>query len=191
MTVPLSTISKPELKVRGSDARFRSCIYDFLAFSTRVNQCRAGFGALLGISGTAYTTLSSIAYLQDQEGVGVSRVAVHPPPFGSFRDGRGLQAGEGRPLKKRANESDRRRVLLTVAPKGRKALDGLIAIQAPVNDALFDCLSAGEFLEFSSMMARLVACGDQAVSLLTFLTRSPSALSEALQAKPSRKTRKA
>ena len=61
-------------------------------------------------------------------------------------------------------------MLLTVTPKAEKLLAQLVEIQAPVNDALFDCLSASEFRQLASMMARLVACGDKAVSLMSFLT---------------------
>lgn len=79
--------------------------------------------------------------------------------------------------KKRINRNDRRRVLLTVTPKGRRLLDDLVSVQAPVNDALFDCLSAVEFQQLSSMMERLVPCGDQAAMRIGSLPRRASLLS--------------
>ena len=70
------TVAKPELTVEGSDAAFRQFIHDFLAFSSRTEQCRSGFGKMLGLSGTAYTILISIAHLgQKETEIGVSRVA--------------------------------------------------------------------------------------------------------------------
>src|ERR1700759_4731350 len=141
-TVPLPTASKPELMPGGNDAKFRSFIHNFLAFSARVDQCRTGFGKRLGISGIAYTTLISIAHLQDEEGVGVSRIAEHLHLSGAFVTIEVSKLVKAELVKKRVNKTDRRRVLLTVTPKGRKLLDGLAALQAPVNDALFECLSA-------------------------------------------------
>jgi DNA-binding MarR family transcriptional regulator len=192
--VPLSTVTKPELMPGGDDATFRSFIHNFLAFSARVDQCRTGFGERLGISGIAYTTLISIAHLQDEDGVGVSRIAEHLHLSGAFVTIEVSKLVKADLVRKRTNKTDRRRVLLTVTPKGRKFLDGLVAVQAPVNDALFDCLSADEFQRLSSMMERLVPCGDHAISLLQFVTGSSKpAIADAVKrpASPARKaTRK-
>lgn len=164
------TVTKSELMPGGDDQMFRTFIHDFLAFSARVDQCRAGFGDRLGISGIAYTTLISVAHLQGPEGVGVSRIAEHLHLSGAFVTIEVSKLVKAGLLHKRANQEDRRRVLLTVTPKAEKLLAQLVEIQAPVNDALFDCLSASEFRQLASMMARLVACGDKAVSLMSFLT---------------------
>jgi hypothetical protein len=59
--------------------------------------------------------------------------------------------------------------LLTVSAKGRAKLDELVTLQAPVNDALFECLSESEFLELARMIRRLVVCGDHALSLMGLL----------------------
>ncbi|MEW6641779.1 MAG: MarR family winged helix-turn-helix transcriptional regulator [Pseudomonadota bacterium] len=188
--MPLSTVTKPELMPGGDDARFRSFIHNFLAFSARVDQCRTGFGERLGISGIAYTTLISIAHLQGEEGVGVSRIAEHLHLSGAFVTIEVSKLVKADLVKKRTNKSDRRRVLLTVTPKGRRLLDGLVEVQAPVNDALFDCLSAEEFLQFSSMMARLVPCGDKAVSLLAFMAGpgTPAPVVASVPRKPAART---
>lgn len=172
--MPRLTVTKPELMPGGSDALFRKCILDFLAFSARVSQCRAGFSERLGISGIAYTTLISIAYLQGERGVGVSRIAEHLHLSGAFVTIEVSKLVETDLVKKRINRNDRRRVLLTVTPKGRRLLDDLVSVQAPVNDALFDCLSAVEFQQLSSMMERLVPCGDQAAMRIGSLPRRAS-----------------
>lgn len=170
--MPLPTVSKPELMPDGSDVEFRSFIHNFLAFSARVNQVRSGFGEHSGLSGTAYTTLMSVAHLQQAEGVGVSRIAEHLHLSGAFVTIEVAKLVKAGLVQKRTNDRDRRRVLLTVTPKGNKLLDDLVPLQAPVNDALFDCLSADEFALLAGMMARLVPCGDQALSLLDYLTQS-------------------
>lgn len=169
--MPRVTVTKSELMPDGTDALFRKFIHDFLAYGARVSQCRAGFGERLGISGIAYTTLISIAHLQGENGVGVSRVAEHLHLSGAFVTIEVSKLVEADLVKKRVNKSDRRRVLLTVTPKARRLLDELAVVQAPVNDALFGCLSATEFQQLSSMMARLVPCGDKAASMLAFTAK--------------------
>lgn len=171
----------------GDDEVFRTFIHDFLAFSARVDQCRAGFGDRLGISGIAYTTLISVAHLQGEEGVGVSRVAEHLHLSGAFVTIEVSKLVKAGLIHKRANQEDRRRVLLTVTPKARKLLEQLVEIQAPVNDALFDCLSTSEFRQLASMMARLVACGDKAVALMNFLTASTAPVASETARKTSRR----
>lgn len=191
--MPRLTVSKPALMPGDSDKKFRSFIHDFLAFSARVNQCRAGFGEQLGISGIAYTTLISIAHLQNEKGVGVSRIAEHLHLSGAFVTIEVSKLVKANLVNKRTNKNDRRRVLLTVTPKARRLLDGLVNIQAPTNDALFDCLSGTEFLQLSSVMERLVPCGDNAVSMLSFMTRqskSQASRSKILaRRRPRKKTR--
>jgi MarR family transcriptional regulator, organic hydroperoxide resistance regulator len=181
-----ATVSKSELMPGGDDEVFRTFIHDFLAFSARVDQCRAGFGDRLGISGIAYTTLISVAHLQGEEGVGVSRIAEHLHLSGAFVTIEVSKLVKAGLIHKRANQEDRRRVLLTVTPKARKLLEQLVEVQAPVNDALFDCLSASEFRQLASMMARLVACGDKAVALMGFLT-APSPVAAESTRKVSRR----
>ncbi|KQW20544.1 hypothetical protein ASC80_09835 [Afipia sp. Root123D2] len=180
--MPRLTVTKSELMPEGSDAIFRKFIHDFLAFSSRVGQCRAGFGERLGISGIAYTTLISIAHLQGEKGVGVSRIAEHLHLSGAFVTIEVSKLVEADLVKKRVNKSDRRRVLLTVTPKARRLLDELVTVQAPVNDALFDCLSAAEFQQLSSMMERLVPCGDKAASMLAFTAKWSKAQPEKAKA---------
>ena len=164
------TVAKPALLVDGKDGAFRQFIHDFLAYSALVGDVRAGFGAYLGMTGIAYTTLISIAHLQGREGIGVNAVAEHLHLSGAFITTEVAKLVRSDLVRKRTNAKDKRRVLLTVTPAGRDRLAGLTAVQAPVNDALFDCLSATDFERLRAIMARLVPCGARAVSLLSFLT---------------------
>ena len=84
MTPRRPTVSKPQLLVDGNDHTVRSFIHDFLAFSAIVSDIRAGFGERLGMTGIAYTTLISIAYLQGRAGIGVNAVAEHLHLSGAF-----------------------------------------------------------------------------------------------------------
>ncbi|MCC6888908.1 MAG: hypothetical protein IT536_10265 [Hyphomicrobiales bacterium] len=57
-------------------------------------------------------------------------------------------------------------MLLMITPKAAKLLDKLTVLQAPVNDALFACLSAKDFVSLRHMISRLVDTGDGALRLL-------------------------
>ena len=170
MTARSRTVTKPSLLVDGDDQVFRQFIHDFLAYSQLVADCRAGFGAYLGMTGIAYTTLISIGHLQGEEGIGVNAVAEHLHLSGAFITTEVTKLVKAGLVRKRINAKDKRRVLLTLTAAGKKLLDRVVRVQAPVNDALFDCLSAQEFATLKKIMSRLVPCGVNAVSLLTYLT---------------------
>ncbi len=67
------TVSRPELLVDGSDLCFRQLIHDTLAFASRVQEIRNRLGQTIGLTGTAFTILIAIQYLQNREGVGVNQ----------------------------------------------------------------------------------------------------------------------
>ena len=169
MTPRRQTVSKSQLLVDGSDGAFRSFIHDFLAFSALVNDIRAGFGEHLGMTGIAYTTLISIAHLQGRSGVGINAIAEHLHLSGAFITTEVAKLVRAGLVHKGVNAKDKRRVLLTVTPAGRKLLSDLAIVQAPVNDALFDCLGSSEFAQLRSILARLVPCGVRALSLQSYL----------------------
>jgi DNA-binding MarR family transcriptional regulator len=169
MKVRRQTVSKPQLLVDGSDAAFRSYIHDFLAFSALVSDIRAGFGEYLGLTGIGYTTLISISHLQGRTGIGVNAIAEHLHLSGAFITTEVAKLVRAGLVHKGINSKDKRRVLLTVTPAGRKMLNDLAELQAPVNDALFDCLSTAEFAQLRNLLARLVPCGTRALSLQSYL----------------------
>ena len=163
------TVSKPEFLINGDDRVFRQFVHDFLAFSARLQEVRARFGAVVELGGTAYTTLISIMHLQSDNGIGVNDLADHLHLSGAFvtaEVGKLVQAGL---VKKIVNAADRRRVLLTVTAKARALLDELAVVQCQVNDVLFDCVRAEHVQILCELMAELVSCGDRAMSLLAFL----------------------
>ena len=168
------TASKKTLLAYGTDAKFRSFVHDFLAFSSRLIAIRAGFGGYLHLTGTSYTTLIAVAYLEDEKGIGINEVADHLHLSGAFVTIEVQKLVKSGLIRKRSNPKDRRRVLLTVSPSGRQLLDGLSSIQAPVNDRLFGGLTPKEVQTLSSILPRLVVAGDQALALLKFTLKSPA-----------------
>jgi len=164
------TTSKPELLINGTDEEFRSFIHDFLAFSQMLTDIRAGFGEHLGLTGIGYTSLISISHLQGPTGIGVNAIAEHLHLSGAFITTEVAKLVRAGLVRKRVNAKDKRRVLLTVTPAGRKLLNRLAVVQAPVNDALFEALTADEFVRLKGIMSRLVPCAAHSLSLLAYLT---------------------
>lgn len=167
---PALTVSRPELLVDGSDQDFRQLVHDTLAFAARIQEVRARLGQTIGLSGGQYTTLIAIAHLERREGeVGVNRVAEHLHLSSTFMTIEVNRLVKDGLVTKRVNPGDRRRVVLTIAPAGRKLLNNLTAVQRPVNDTLFDCLSADDFKTLRVLIARLVDSGDRALRLMDYL----------------------
>jgi DNA-binding MarR family transcriptional regulator len=102
--------------------------------------------------------------------VGVNRIAEHLHVSGSFVTVETAHLVAAGLVAKRTNALDRRRVLLTVTAAGARLLDRLAPLQVPVNDALFDALSAAEFLVLRRLTAKLVTCGDRAVALADYVS---------------------
>jgi DNA-binding MarR family transcriptional regulator len=165
------TVSRPELLANGSDAEFRTLVHGLLAFAARLEGVRNGFAALLGLTGIQYTILISISHLHRDGEVTVGAVAAHLHLSGAFvtiETGKLLRLGL---ITKVQDLKDRRRVCLRVTSSGRALLSDLVPVQTPVNDVLFDFLSAEHFRVSSMMIDRIVECGDHALSLLDYLSK--------------------
>jgi DNA-binding MarR family transcriptional regulator len=164
------TVSKPELLVDGADREFRQLVHDTLAFAARIQEIRARLGRCIGLSGTQYTVLISIAHLERREGgVGVNLIADHLHLSGAFVTIEVNKLVAGGLVRKRTNPGDRRRVLLNTTPKAISLLNKLATVQRPVNDTLFDCLTVEDFKRLRGIVAGLVDCGDRALGLIDYL----------------------
>lgn len=163
------TVSRSELLVAGSDQEFRGLVHGLLAFSAKLQVVRERFGATIGLTGIQYTILISVRHLEDQRDVTVKAVAGHLHLSGAFitvETGKLVQLGL---ISKVQAFRDRRRVSLRITKRGRELLSGLARVQAPVNDALFEFLSAAQFRALAAMMDRMVECGNRALALLDYL----------------------
>jgi DNA-binding MarR family transcriptional regulator len=166
---PPATVTRSALMPGGTDREFRVLVHRLLAFASRLEDIRSGFGALLGLTGIQYTTLISIAHLGRDHPVGVKEVADHLCLSGSFATlvvgqlaNRGLVA-------KQTNPDDRRRVRLTVTEAGLDLLTKLAPAQRQVNDLLFEPLTAERFTVLNDYFADLVQSSDAAVGLIRYL----------------------
>lgn len=166
--IPL-TVSRPELLVNGSDVEFRKLVHNLFGFFALHERIRAGHGKTMGIAGVEYTVLIAILHLSAEGEVNVKTVADHLHLSGAFittTTRKLLQLGL---IHKTMDTVDRRRVTLTVSGKGRAALEKLAPMQRRINDVEFGCLSREEFRALNSLLQRMIACGDRAVALQTYL----------------------
>ena len=169
------TISRSQLMVDGSDQAFRQFVHDMLAFSARLQAVRDQLGGAIGLSGTQYTVLIAIAHLSGAGGkVGVNQVAEHLHFSGAFITIEVNKLVATGLVEKEIDSEDRRRVVLRITAKARALLNELASVQRPVNDRLFDCLSASDFERTRKLVSKMVDAADDAIRMM----ESSSAITE-------------
>ncbi|MGH6677719.1 MAG: MarR family winged helix-turn-helix transcriptional regulator, partial [Bradyrhizobium sp.] len=113
--------------------------------------------------------LIAIAHLASEGDVNVKTVADHLHLSGAFittTTRRLLQSGL---ILKTIDQTDRRRVTLTVSQKGRAALEKLAPVQQRLNDIEFGGLSREEFKLLNNIVRRLIDHSSRAVALQNYL----------------------
>lgn len=169
-SLPL-TASRPELLVGGSDREFRELVHDMLAFSSAIQEVRNRLGQQIGLSGTQYTLLISIARLSESNGeLGVNQLADHLHLSGAFVTIEVNKLVAAGLVTKTVNPDDRRRVVLAITEEARQRLRDLSHIQCPANDALFEPLEEKDFRALRDVMRRLADTGPRTLAVIDALT---------------------
>jgi len=164
------TVSRPQLLLRGNDQAFRQFVHDTLAFASRVQAIRNALGSVIGLSGTQYTILIAIAREQQKRNIGINHIAENlhfSPAFVTIEVNKLVAA---KLVTKKENPADRRRVLLTTTSKAMELLRSLTSVQRPVNDMLFESLSADDFECMRNKTPHLVDSADRALHLFDFMS---------------------
>ena len=162
--VPL-TIASEELLVDGGDQLFRKMVHAFFAFNARHETIRDGHARRIGLAGTEYTILISIAHLGQEASVNVKTVAEHLHVSTGFITNTTRKLQSRGLVRKTQNTTDKRKTNLTVTPKAIALLDELAPYQRPVNDAEFGSLSCRNSARLSETIQRLVTSSEQAARL--------------------------
>src|SRR5690348_1589235 len=115
---PLS-ISHPALLKDGSDRQFRQLILRLLRLSTLMIRNREHFAAYIGVTDPQYTMIILIA---DNPGITIGGIAEQMSVTSQFVTTESAKLMAKGIVEKRPSEADRRSVLLTLTPKGRKLL---------------------------------------------------------------------
>lgn len=154
---PLSA-SRPELlddRPDGlADDRFREAIYALFATASGFQSVREAFGREIGATGPQYFILMAVARAHADGGTGIRRIADHLGVAASHvtvEVGKLIAKGL---IAKRPNPEDRRRVLITLTPAGKAALDRLAPLRQRINDILFDGFSREEFRRLHGFLHR-------------------------------------
>jgi DNA-binding MarR family transcriptional regulator len=167
----LTTATRPELLVDGSDAEFRTLVHRSISFSRWISTVRDGFGALIGLSGVQYEAMILVSRLQRGEVITVGELsnALHlSGAFTTIEAGKLVEKGL---LDKSPDRHDRRRVRLRVTNEGRRVLLSLVPFQRQVNDIAFGALEASEMERLSGLLGKLLPGMDRAVNLINFIIK--------------------
>jgi MarR family transcriptional regulator, organic hydroperoxide resistance regulator len=170
--VPL-TISREALLVDGGDQVFRKLVHAFFAFNVRHEMIRDGHARRIGLAGTEYTILISIAHLSQDGPVNVKSVAEHLHVTTGFITNTTRKLQTRGLVKKTQDKTDKRKTILTVTDRGIALLEELAPCQRQVNDAEFGALSRAEFLQLSDAIERLVQSSEGAIALQDGLGKDP------------------
>lgn len=162
--VPL-TIANDGLLVDGGDQVFRKMVHAFFAFNARHETIRDGHARRIGLAGTEYTILISIAHLGQDAPVNVKTIAEHLHVTTGFITNTTRKLQSRGLVRKTQDTTDKRKTNLTVTPNAIALLEELAPFQRPVNDAEFGSLSRVEFLQLSETIQRLVASSEDAARL--------------------------
>lgn len=170
--VPL-TISRDDLLIDGGDQVFRKMVHAFFAFNARHESIRDGHARRIGLAGTEYTILISIAHLGQEAPVNVKTIAEHLHVTTGFITNTTRKLQSRGLVRKTQDTADKRKTNLTVTPKAIALLEELAPFQRPVNDAEFGSLSRAEFLQLSETIQRLVRSSEDAARLQHDLEDNP------------------
>ncbi len=164
------TISRPELLAAdGSDRDFRRLVEGLLPFLGVHTAIRDGYASLLGLPGPQYTILLCIRNLEALGPVNVTTVANTLRTSGSFITAETNALEKKGLVAKARGEEDRRKVSISLTPKGAELLDSIAPLRRRVNDVQFGCLSREEFQMLVPLVERLVQSGERALALLEYL----------------------
>lgn len=178
-TADLRTVSRRQLIIDGGDRNFRDLLHALLTYGHQLHDALSAFAEFMEVTSPQYELLINIRYLGGGDGVNVTRLATAVHCSGAFvttEIGKLVRAGL---VEKRRDLSDRRCVLIDLTRKCRARFDELAALQRPVNDALFACLSSADFKRLTRLAPRLVECGDRGRELAQFLVSKSRGTTEA------------
>jgi len=163
---PATSVSHEAMLVDGNDEKFRHVLFLARLFADRLLVFREAVARQIGLSGNQYVILLAIAHAQGERGVTVRDVArytlmasTHVTTQAGALIRKGLVA-------KRPNAEDGRSVLLTLTPKGEKAMDAIAPTRRQFNDAFYEGVSRQSLLAAGKFLELVTANSERALPLL-------------------------
>lgn len=166
------TVSREELLDETGDGHFRTLLHDLLAYATRLEAVRAGFGKIIGLTGIEYTMLVAVCHLSEKHPIHVNKLAEHLHLSGAFVTIQTNKLEKKGLIQKRKDKADARKVELVATDKARGLLTELSPTQSQVNDVMFGSLSRDEFHDLADIVSRMLDDSDKAVALVNYLSQS-------------------
>ncbi|MGE5158407.1 MAG: MarR family winged helix-turn-helix transcriptional regulator [Gemmatimonas sp.] len=131
---------------------------------SRLLVCREAFGRQLGLTGSQFTVLMGVAYRQGDTGITIASLANYIGLAATH-----VTTEVGRLIRKdllikRPNESDGRSVLISLSPKGKRAVEATSPMVRKVNDLLFKKIDRKQFETMNEFAKVLLTNTEHAIA---------------------------
>ncbi len=152
--------------VDGNDEQFRHTLFLSRLLVDRLIMFLEVVAREIGLSGNQYVILLAIAHSQGKGGATVrdiARYALMASTHVTTQAGALIRKGL---VLKQPNSEDGRSVLLSLTPKGEKAMDTIAPLRQEFNDAVFVGVSRRSLLAASGFLEQVTANSEEALPLL-------------------------
>jgi DNA-binding MarR family transcriptional regulator len=163
---PAASVTHEAMLVDGNDEKFRRMLYLGRLFADRLALFREAIGRTIGLSGNQYVILLSTSHAQSFGGVtvrDVARYTLMASTHVTTQAGALIRKGL---LRKQPNSEDGRSVLLSLTPKGEKAMMTIAKMRQEFNDAFFVDVSRASMLAAAELLEQVTANSERALPLL-------------------------
>lgn len=163
---PPSTVTLEAMLRGGNDRHFRETVFLMVRALSHLEFCREAFGKRTGLTGSQFATLVGVAHCQGKNGVTIRDLAKHVRLAAthiatevSRLEAKGL-------LLKRANQEDRRSVLVRLSTDGGKLFKELTPFMRDVNDILFNKFTSTDMDRLRAILLKFSDNGDRAAEFI-------------------------
>lgn len=163
---PALSVSHESMLIEGSDEFFRHVLFLSRMFADRLATFRDAVARQIDLSGNQYAIFLAIAHSQQNEGVtvgDVARYALMASTHVTTQIGALIRKGL---VQKKPNKKDGRSVLLTLTPKGVKAMEKITPMRREFNDAFFENVSRTSLVAASKFLEQVTSNSENALPLL-------------------------
>ncbi len=163
---PPRTVSHTELLEGGTDHTFRETLYLMAVGFGRLQSCREAFARHVGLTSPQFAVMFGTAFLQGESGVMIRDLAenIHlAATHVTTEVGRLIRKGL---LKKSADPSDRRSVLVSLSSQGEELVLRAAPTIREINDLLFKDVSRSEMGQVRSFLNKLTLNSEVALAVL-------------------------
>ena len=172
---PAISVSHDAMLVDGSDEAFRHVLFLTRLAADRLATFREAIARIVGLSGNQYAILLAIAHASGNTGVTVRDVARYTLMASTHVTTQIGALTRKNLVRKQPHGQDGRSVLLSLTPKGEKAMSLIAPVRQEFNDAFFVGVSRTSLLAACDFLERVAANSERALPLLQHAAqRAPS-----------------